>query len=337
MHRLLHLLFALLPALAVHAQINNRLDAVQLIQQGDMLLRLGNSEQALLQYTNAIQMDMGFADAYMKRASLLSRLGQYTQALADMDRALALNPYSEYIYDRRAKLRLLVNDVKGAQEDWSVAIALHPYDELVREHRADAWLEVGDLDRALNELDTLLQRDPADAMLLLKRGIVELQLGNAPAAGEWFQRAHRHAPGLALVYSLRAVSLMKQQRWKEALPLLDTALTLDPHFDLAHYDRGLVHLSWATTPPRVPTWMRPSSSPTTGRTSSSNAPWCASAMATSPAPAMITTAPSNWRPATWRPSTTAPSYASTWATTPVPSPTWSASCNKRRTTPRPGP
>jgi tetratricopeptide (TPR) repeat protein len=135
-----------------------------------------------------------------------------------------------------------VNDVKGAQEDWSVAIALHPYDELVREHRADAWLEVGDLDRARNELDTLLQHDPADAMLLLKRGIVELQLGNAPAAGEWFQRAHRHAPGLALVYSLRAVSLMKQQRWKEALPLLDTALTLDPHFDLAHYDRGLVHL-----------------------------------------------------------------------------------------------
>jgi tetratricopeptide (TPR) repeat protein len=100
------------------AQLNNRLDAIQAIQQGDMQLRLGNSEQALLAYTNAIQMDMGFADAYMKRAALLSRLGQYTQAMADLDRALELNPYSEHIFDRRAKVKLLMNDSKGFLGEW---------------------------------------------------------------------------------------------------------------------------------------------------------------------------------------------------------------------------
>ncbi len=99
--------------LSLHAQINNRLESVQLIQQGDMQLRMGNSEQALLSYTNAIQKDVAFADAYMKRAMLLSRLGQNTQALADMDRALELNPYSEYIFDRRAKVKILMNDPEG--------------------------------------------------------------------------------------------------------------------------------------------------------------------------------------------------------------------------------
>jgi len=39
---------------AVHAQFNHRLDAIQEIQQGDIQLQLGNSEQALLRYTTAI-------------------------------------------------------------------------------------------------------------------------------------------------------------------------------------------------------------------------------------------------------------------------------------------
>ena len=115
----------LLP-IASPGQLNNRLDAIQAIQQGDIKLRLGNSELALLAYTNAIQMDMGFADAYMKRAALLSRLGQYTQAMADLDRALELNPYSEHIFDRRAKVKLLMNDSKGSLGEWDQALALRP-------------------------------------------------------------------------------------------------------------------------------------------------------------------------------------------------------------------
>ena len=66
----------LIPVIHVNAQVNNRLDAIHAIQLGDNLLRLGNSEQALLAYTNAIKMDITFADTYMKRATLLSRLGQ---------------------------------------------------------------------------------------------------------------------------------------------------------------------------------------------------------------------------------------------------------------------
>ncbi|MBK6830005.1 MAG: tetratricopeptide repeat protein [Flavobacteriales bacterium] len=134
---------------AVHAQTNNRLDAVQLIQLGDAQLRFGNSELALQHYTNAIQKDIAFADAYMKRAMLLSRLGQNTQALADMDRALELNPYSEYIFDRRAKVKFLLNDIKGAEDDLARAVALKPYDDLLRESRVDALLAMGKIEEAV--------------------------------------------------------------------------------------------------------------------------------------------------------------------------------------------
>ncbi|MDQ3100368.1 MAG: hypothetical protein M3R08_03200 [Bacteroidota bacterium] len=159
MERLITLLLAASLSLVLHGQLSNRLDAIQFIQQGDIALRMGNSELALLHYTNAIQNDMAFADAYMKRAALLSRLGQNTQALADMDRVLELNPYSEWILDRRAKTRMLMNDVKGAEEDRSKAVALHPYDELLREHRTDAWLAAGDVERARTDLDSMKLAD----------------------------------------------------------------------------------------------------------------------------------------------------------------------------------
>ena len=45
------LMLVLALPLACGAQFSNRLDAVQWVQQGDMQLRLGNSEQALRLYT----------------------------------------------------------------------------------------------------------------------------------------------------------------------------------------------------------------------------------------------------------------------------------------------
>ena len=45
---------------------NNRLESVQLIQQGDIALRSGRSTQALFNHTNAIRTDLAFADAYRR-------------------------------------------------------------------------------------------------------------------------------------------------------------------------------------------------------------------------------------------------------------------------------
>ncbi|MCU0320384.1 MAG: hypothetical protein MUE88_09965, partial [Flavobacteriales bacterium] len=128
--------------MALHAQLDRRLEALQAIQQGDMLLRLGNSEQAYILYTNAIQMDPALADGYMKRASLLQRTGRYLEARSDIDKALGLNPMSSYILDRRAKLNILLSDYKGAEQDMQQARFLAPYDDLLRKARVDEWLAI---------------------------------------------------------------------------------------------------------------------------------------------------------------------------------------------------
>ena len=83
-------------------------------------------------YTNAIQMDRSFADAYMKRADLYERLGRYTEAMADMEQALHYNPMSGYIHDRRQKLQIMISDPQGMDAGSIASQDLAPYDEILR-------------------------------------------------------------------------------------------------------------------------------------------------------------------------------------------------------------
>ena len=100
---------------------------------------------------------------------------------------------------------------------------------------------VGDVGKALQEIDTLLKHNPNDVMLLLKKSAARLQNNDAVGALEVLELALEQAPRLAIVHDLYGVALMRQQRWAEALAAFDRAIALNPTFDLAWYNRGLVH------------------------------------------------------------------------------------------------
>ena len=91
----------------VTAQSLKRIEYLQLINEGDIALRFGKWDQAILHYTNAVDIDQNIADAYMKRAVLLRKMGRLQESLRDYNQAINLNPYSIYLYDQRAKLKIL--------------------------------------------------------------------------------------------------------------------------------------------------------------------------------------------------------------------------------------
>jgi tetratricopeptide (TPR) repeat protein len=235
-------LLLVLPFMA-QAQADRRLDALQLIQQGDIALRLGNSERALEHYTNAIQLDHSFADAYMKRASLLTRMGRYNEAVLDMDQALHYNPMSQYIHDRRAKVRILMSDYKGAELDIVQAQHLAPYDEVLRRERVDEWLDLGRPNTALLELDTLIQEHPHDTLLLLKKGFIHLAMNDLDSASVTAQRVLALNDRSAFAHDLRGLTLMRQGRIQEAIAAYTAAITIWPGFSLAYYNRSVAYRS----------------------------------------------------------------------------------------------
>ncbi len=85
------------------------LDPNAYIGRGDCRVTLGDHEQALADYSEAIRLEPGYSRAYISRGKLLEAMGQDAQAGADYDRAIELDPGFTYALRLRAALRSRVS------------------------------------------------------------------------------------------------------------------------------------------------------------------------------------------------------------------------------------
>ena len=79
-------------SLTTLGQSNSRLNAIEDLKEGDRQFIMRNWPLAELAYSNAIQLDPDFGEAYMKRARLFKLLGRFQESTADFDRAHCLEP-----------------------------------------------------------------------------------------------------------------------------------------------------------------------------------------------------------------------------------------------------
>jgi tetratricopeptide (TPR) repeat protein len=91
-----------------------RIEAVNELKAGDLELQYGNWEKALMHYTNAIQIDVSYAEAYYKRGQLYEKTAHSAEAALDYKQARLLNPYISIFYDKNALVQFVVADYYGA-------------------------------------------------------------------------------------------------------------------------------------------------------------------------------------------------------------------------------
>ena len=90
---------------------SSRETAVQLVKQADIQLQLGQWHEALITYTNAIETDPEYAEAYMKRGRLNESISRNLEAQSDYNMAIQLNPLIDIYYDQRARIKILSFDL----------------------------------------------------------------------------------------------------------------------------------------------------------------------------------------------------------------------------------
>lgn len=97
----------------------------QLVEEGKKLLMDGRKSQAVEVLTRAIAQDPKYKDAYSWRAVALSEIGRPQDALADYTKAIELDPNDAYLYDQRSMLyRNVLRDKEKAEVDKEKAFAL---------------------------------------------------------------------------------------------------------------------------------------------------------------------------------------------------------------------
>ncbi|HRI29063.1 MAG TPA: tetratricopeptide repeat protein, partial [Chitinophagales bacterium] len=201
-----YLLFVLMmwSVLPTHTQAQSymggqsaRTRAMNLVADGDNRLKLADLRGAIFSYTNAIQIDPSYADAYMKRAIAYTRMRQDTEAMADYNYAIQLNPHLHYLYDERAKLKMLLFDYVGAITDIDRSLQLNPQNLSLADQKAEAKAAMEDYQGAIQEYTTLITANSDDTISLLNRALLYLQTNELNAAFADIERALAVNPQMA--------------------------------------------------------------------------------------------------------------------------------------------
>ena len=168
--------------------------------RGNALAGLKRLDQALASFDAAIRLKADYAEAHVNRAVTLVKLHRPEQALAAFGDAIRFNPGLAAAYNNRGNLLMTQHRLRDALADYEQAIRLQPA-------YADAFLNQG------NVLKTLSR--PQDAIAS-------------------YDRAIALAPGLAQAHNNRGTALRALHRSEEALASYREALRLKPDYALAY-------------------------------------------------------------------------------------------------------
>jgi tetratricopeptide (TPR) repeat protein len=149
---------------------------------GEAYLHLGQYEQALEAYENALSLDENFAPAYLGRARVMELMDAQSDVLEDLDQAISLDGSFGEAYLERARYYVAHDDPEAALEDLAAAVEYLPESPLVFQYLAQADLALGDNEAALEAALKAYNRDITDLENYRILGLAYLWNDQAEAA-----------------------------------------------------------------------------------------------------------------------------------------------------------
>lgn len=240
-YHFLALLPLLLIAFCLRSQSPQRINAMQMVQQGDNQIQMGMLQDAVFSYTNAITTDNSYAEAYMKRSSLLQRLGRTTEARQDYETAVRLNPYSVYALDQKAKLNFMLEKYKEGLKNLEHAITMEPDNHQVRDHLVDGYILTGEYLSAKDDLEVLQETGYNEELTLMRQALILFLENDLSNAETQFEQVLLVNPNNAMAYDVLGLIELQRENYPSALRYFDQAITANPDFALAIYNKGVAH------------------------------------------------------------------------------------------------
>jgi len=136
---------------------------------GLMAIMREDYDQAMVNFTKAIDLNPKYDDAYVNRGTIYLNKENYDRAIEDYTTAIALNPNEADVYHGRGNAYFKKDDYDKAIGDYEKAVNIdHDNDEyrislaLAYYFRGDEYFENGDCNRAIADFERAVQFDPDD-------------------------------------------------------------------------------------------------------------------------------------------------------------------------------
>ena len=204
-----------------------------LVNRGFTYRKMGELDQALIDYDAAIRLQPDFATSYNNRGYVHVLKRQIDQAIRDFDKAIELDPKFAIALNNRGDAYLRRDDPDRAIPDLDRAVAIDPKLGIAWNNRGDAYFRKGDFDRAIQDLDTAISIHPEYVDAFNNRGRAYRGKGDIDRAIKDYEVAIRLAPNFAAAWNNRGFAYELKGDLQRAENDFRKAVALDGNYEIA--------------------------------------------------------------------------------------------------------
>jgi tetratricopeptide (TPR) repeat protein/tRNA A-37 threonylcarbamoyl transferase component Bud32 len=215
--------------------------AKEFYQDGINKYEAQNYKAAIANFSQAIDINPDYAEAYNRRGDSYYRLGDYKNSLTDSSAAIRLNPKDANSYYDRGFSLYSLNDYNGAIADYNQAIELDPQNAEYYYARGLARNKIKDGQRAFDDFSKAISLNRELAVAYIERGKIHRKLGNKLEAGKDFDQAIALQPENADLYYERALNYNKLNQKQAAKKDLTKVIEINAKYIKAYLARGDIY------------------------------------------------------------------------------------------------
>jgi tetratricopeptide (TPR) repeat protein len=204
----------------------------------------GNKQQALSDYTKAIELNPNYSyAAYYNLGVVQSDFGQWDKAIQSFDRAIQLYPGYYAAISGQAIAYGNSNNPAEALKGFQKAIELNPRDAVNFFNRGNVRMAAKQWQEALDDYSKAIELDPNYLDAYCNRAVVYGNLSQAENAIGDCSKAIAINPSYAKAYNNRAISYYNLGKWNDAIQDYSAAIRLAPTNPNAYYYRGIAYMN----------------------------------------------------------------------------------------------
>jgi tetratricopeptide (TPR) repeat protein len=200
-----------------------------LLREVGELFELGKEyEQALVSYSQAIQLKPDFGEAWNDRGNVLKKLGRYETAIESYQKAIELSPKNAPIYNNLGNAYSEWKKYEQAIVVYQEAIELNPEEAITYYNLGNAYLDQKDYEQAIAYYKRAIGLDSKDANAHNNLGVAYYEAADYAHAISSYQRAISLNPESPYPYDGLGNLYQKQKHYEQATLLYQKAIELDP-------------------------------------------------------------------------------------------------------------